>query len=131
VKTKKEHIVHWVDQSKEDWEAAELLFIGKKYLHALFFAHLSVEKVCKAHWVNANEGNVPPKTHNLIFLLSQAKIELVESQKEFLLELNRFQIEGRYPEQLSKLYKASTAAFTQNKLNHAKELRIWLLNNLP
>ena len=66
VKTKEEHIIHWANQSSDDWESAELLFKGKKYLHALFFAHLSIEKICKAHWVRASEGNIPPKTHNLI-----------------------------------------------------------------
>jgi HEPN domain-containing protein len=90
VKTKEEHITHWINQSNDDWESTELLFTGKKYLHALFFAHLSLEKVCKAHWINSNESSIPPKTHNLIFLLSQTTIELTDDQKEFLLELTAF-----------------------------------------
>ena len=130
VKTKEEHIIHWANQSSDDWESAELLFKGKKYLHALFFAHLSIEKICKAHWVRASEGNIPPKTHNLIFLLSQTSVELTDDQKEFLLELNRFQIEGRYPEQ-AKLHKVSTASFAQYKLDQAKQMQQWLLNKLP
>ncbi len=131
MKTKEEHIIHWANQSSDDWESAELLFKGKKYLHALFFAHLSIEKICKAHWVRASEGNIPPKTHNLIFLLSQTSVELTDDQKEFLLELNRFQIEGRYPEQVSKLHKVSTASFAQYKLDQAKQIQQWLLNKLP
>jgi AbiV family abortive infection protein len=130
VKTKELHISHWINQSKDDWEAAELLFAGKKYLHALFLAHLSLEKACKAHWINSNEDNIPPKTHNLIFILSQTTIELTDNQKEFLLELNRFQIEGRYPNQLTKLHQASSPQFTSIKLNEAKELFIWLHNKL-
>ena len=98
MKTKEQHIAHWLAQSKDDWESSELLFAGKKYLHSLFFAHLSLEKICKAHWINSAEINIPPKTHNLIFLLSQTALELSDNQKEFLLDLNRFQIEGRYPE---------------------------------
>ena len=131
MKTKEEHIIHWANQSSDDWESAELLFKGKKYLHALFFTHLSIEKICKAHWVRASEGNIPPKTHNLIFLLSQTSVELTDDQKEFLLELNRFQIEGRYPEQVSKLHKVSTASFAQYKLDQAKQIQQWLLNKLP
>jgi HEPN domain-containing protein len=130
VKTKEEHITHWVNQSNDDWESTELLFTGKKYLHALFFAHLSLEKVCKVHWINSNESNIPPKTHNLIFLLSQTTIGLTDDQKELLLELNRFQIEGHYPEQISKLHKASTASFARHKLDQAKQLQQWLLNKL-
>jgi AbiV family abortive infection protein len=130
VKTKEQHIAHWVAQSKDDWESAELLFSGKKYLHSLFFAHLSLEKICKAHWINSVEINIPPKTHNLIFLLSQIALELNDNQKEFLLELNRFQIEGRYPEVITKLQLSTTATFTRNKLNEAKELQLWLLSKL-
>ncbi len=130
MKTKEEHTAHWVNQSTDDWESTELLFTGKKYLHALFFAHLSLEKVCKAHWIKANESNIPPRTHNLIFLLSQTGLALSTSQKEFLLELNRFQIEGRYPQQLSKLHQAATAPFARQKLDQAKQLQQWLLNNL-
>ncbi|MFN6087817.1 MAG: HEPN domain-containing protein [Cyclobacteriaceae bacterium] len=130
MKTKEEHIGHWVNQSIDDWEAAELLFKGRKYLHSLFFAHLSLEKVCKAHWIRANESNIPPKTHNLIFLLSNTAIELTNEQKEFLLELNRFQIEGRYPEQISKLFKISTHTFAEEKLAQAKKQQEWLLNKL-
>ncbi len=131
MKTKEHHIEHWLAQSNDDWEAAELLFAGKKYLHSLFFAHLSLEKVCKAHWINSSEINIPPKTHNLIFLLSQTALEISDNQKEFLIEFNRFQIEGRYPELISKLRQTCTPPFTRNKLNEAKELHLWLLSKLP
>lgn len=112
MKSKKEHIDHWVAQSKEDWDAALLLIDGGKYLHGLFFVHLALEKTCKAHWISAAKSDIPPKSHNLIFLLSQTTISLSDEQKEFLLELNRFQIEGRYPEHLAMLHRAATAAFT-------------------
>jgi hypothetical protein len=45
VKTKELHISHWINQSKDDWEAAELLFAGKKYLHALFGAFVFRESL--------------------------------------------------------------------------------------
>jgi HEPN domain-containing protein len=130
VKTKKEHIDYWVVQSKEDWAVAELLIKGNKYLHGLFFVHLALEKVCKAHWIRASKTNIPPKTHNLIFLLSQTDISVSNEQKEFLLTLNRFQIEGRYPEQLSKLHQATSAPFAQEIVLQAKEIHLWLLNKL-
>ncbi|MFM8912593.1 MAG: HEPN domain-containing protein [Flammeovirgaceae bacterium] len=131
MKTKAEHISHWVTQAEEDWQTTELLFAGKRYLHSLFFAHLSLEKICKAHWLNANESNVPSKTHNPIFLLSQTTVGLTDEQKEFLLEINRFQIEGRYPEQILKLHHAANAIFARTKLDYAKQLQLWLLSKLP
>jgi hypothetical protein len=107
-------------------------FAGRQKVRSLsFFVHLTVEKVCKAIWVSANQSNVPPKTHNLIFIISQTPVELNEAQKVFLLELNRFQIEGRYPEDIVQLNRICTPEFTSNKISEAKTLITWLQNKLP
>lgn len=66
MKTKTEHIDFWISQAEDDWSAVDTLFKGKNYLQCLFFAHLVIEKICKALWIKYNEGNVPPRTHNLI-----------------------------------------------------------------
>jgi hypothetical protein len=42
-----------------------------------------------------NDGNVPPRTHYLIHLLSTTPIKLDDERSEFMLGLNRFQLEGR------------------------------------
>ena len=118
--------MYWVNQSKDDSEAVELLYDGRKYLQALFFTHLSLEKICKACWIQDHEENIPPRTHNLIFILSQTKIAVTPKQNEFLLALNRYQIEGRYPEQLNLLYKTTTATMAKAIIDEAKQLHQWL-----
>ena len=45
-------IQYWAATSKQDFETAEILFENKKYSHALFFCHLSIEKILKALIVN-------------------------------------------------------------------------------
>jgi HEPN domain-containing protein len=130
-KTKAEHIAYWVSQANDDAEASELLFSGKKFLHALFFTHLSIEKIRKACWINDNSENIPPRTHNLIFIVSQTKMHLTQRQNEFLLELNRFQIEGRYPEQIDALHKIVNSKMTRSIMDEAKQLQQWLLSKLP
>ena len=35
MKTKEEHIQYWLEQAKDDWEAVETLFAGKKYLQSM------------------------------------------------------------------------------------------------
>ncbi len=130
-KTKAEHIAYWVSQANDDAEASELLFSGKKFLHALFFTHLSTEKICKACWINDHSENIPPRTHNLIFIVSQTKMQLTQRQNEFLLELNRFQIEGRYPEQVDTLHKIVNSKMTRLIMDEAKQLQQWLLSKLP
>ncbi len=130
LKTKGEHIEYWATQSIDDLEASEVLYVGKKYLQALFFSHLALEKVCKACWVKDHAENTPPKTHNLIFILAQTNLEISPRQKEFLLEINRFQIEGRYPEQLTSLAKLTNATIARTIMNEAKQLQQWLLNKV-
>lgn len=64
MKTKEEHFDFWLIQADDDWTAVETLFRGRNYLQSLFFAHLVIEKICKALWIKHNVGNVPPGTHN-------------------------------------------------------------------
>ncbi|MCF6352483.1 MAG: HEPN domain-containing protein [Cyclobacteriaceae bacterium] len=130
MKTKQEHINFWIEQADDDWVAVDILFNGKKYLQALFFAHLVIEKICKALWIKDNKENVPPRTHNLIFLLSSTKTDLTDNKSEFLLSLNRFQLEGRYPDYLTKMHNICNKQFAKSILDTTKELRLWLLERL-
>lgn len=130
MKGKQEHINFWIDQSNDDWAAVGTLFNGKKYLQSLFFAHLVIEKICKAIWIKHNVGNVPPGSHNLIYLLSSTEIDLPDDKSEFMLSLNRFQLEGRYPEYLTKIHEICNKQFTSSMLDKTNELRSWLLGKL-
>ncbi len=128
--TKEEHIQHWIDQAAEDWSAVETLFNGKKYLHALFFAHLVIEKISKAIWIKHHTENIAPRTHNISFLLSSTPTVLSEEQQEFLLYLNRFQLEGRYPDYMTNIAALCTEDFTKDILDRTKELRECLVNQM-
>lgn len=130
MKTKQEHIDFWIKQAEDDWSAVDTLFIGKKYLQSLFFAHLVIEKICKAFWIKHNSGNVPPRTHNLIFLLSSTPIKLSDDKSEFMLSLNRFQLEGRYPDYLTNMHNICDEQFATAILSKTKELKLWLLGKL-
>ena len=127
MKTKNEHIEFWLTQAEDDWSAVYTLYKGKNYLQALFFAHLVIEKICKALWVKHNEKNVPPRTHNLLHLLSTTPITLDDEKSEFMLKLNRFQLEGRYPEYLTKMHNICNETFTKATIEETQKLRRWLL----
>jgi hypothetical protein len=43
-KDKNELIDYWVATSKDDWKAYETLKRGTRFVQALFFLHLSIEK---------------------------------------------------------------------------------------
>ncbi len=51
---KKEIIAHWTLTSGRDWKSALALFEAGQYIHALFFCHLVIEKLLKAHWTRDN-----------------------------------------------------------------------------
>ena len=129
--TKQQHIDYWVNTAKEDWESVELLFNGKKYLHCLFWAHLVLEKLAKAHWVKNRKENIPPKIHNLTTLLEQANVDLGEEKMKFLYYYNTFQLSSRYPDYLNEIYKICTKQFSKTQLDTVIEIRQCLLEMLP
>src|SRR4051812_17215744 len=90
-------IKYWSDGSASDLETADLLIKGKKKLEGLFFCHLCIEKIIKALIVK-NAQEIPPKSHDLLYLRRKSGIELSIEQTEFLQILMIYQLEGRYPE---------------------------------
>ena len=57
-------ISHWKNGAIEDWAAARSLLKDKKIRHGLFFAHLALEKLLKAH-VCRDTQDLAPRIHNL------------------------------------------------------------------
>ena len=120
--TKQEHIDYWVRSADDDWEAVESLFEARKNIQCLFFAHLVLEKMLKAHWVQDNEGDIPPRTYNLVRLEDATQLGLDESDVLFLEEFNDFQLEGRYPDYLFEISRWCTSDITKDLLEKTKSL---------
>jgi len=94
---KKEQILYWVNTASDDLQTADLLISNYRFIHGLFFCHLSIEKLCKAHIVK-DTGEVPPKSHNLLYLVSKSDLQLTDDQKDTCSFLMTYHLEGRYPE---------------------------------
>jgi HEPN domain-containing protein len=90
-------IEYWRKTAESDIDTAKILTQSGKYVEGMFFCHLSVEKIIKAIIVRRVE-DIPPKSHDLFYLASIAKIEITEVQSEFIQILMKYQLEGRYPE---------------------------------
>jgi HEPN domain-containing protein len=71
---------YWLASADDDWTAAGHLCEKGDYPHALFFAHLTVEKVLKAVWA-VRVGGVPPHTHRLTLLAEKTQIELTPERQ--------------------------------------------------
>ena len=90
-------IDYWKNGSEEDFAAAQSLLEKGHYRHSLFFAHLALEKMLKAHVVR-KINDVPPKIHNLIRLAEIAGLKLDQESVNFLRSFDMYQLEGRYPD---------------------------------
>lgn len=97
----------------------------------MFLAHLTLEKIIKAHWVKDNAGDVPPKIHHLVKLVLRTNLNLDAGQLSLLQQINAFQMESRYPDFGFNLYKTLDEAFTKQLFEEVKILFQWLLNKLP
>lgn len=128
--TKQEHINYWREQAQDSWESADALIKSKHYMMGLFCWHLTIEKLLKGLWVKSNSENYPPRVHNLIYLHEEAKLSLpVEMQKE-LSVINTWNLEGRYPDYRTKLYKTITKEYIESKTQTILNIRLCLLEIL-
>lgn len=122
----KEHIRFWLDSAEHDWDTAKSLFAAKKYDWCLFVGHLVLEKILKALFIQDNNNQLPPKTHNLIKLARHTKIILTEDQEILLDEINDFNLEARYPQYKNEFYEKCTNEFCENYFDKIDETMKWL-----
>ena len=118
-------ILYWLTSSKQDFQTAEILFKNKRYHHALFFCHLSVEKMLKALVVYATK-TAPPLIHDLVRLAEKADLSLTQQYKNDLAEITTFNIETRYDDYKLSFYKQATQQFSSKYLKKTKRILTWL-----
>jgi HEPN domain-containing protein len=128
--TKEEHVLFWSKQVDKDFDCANVLYQANHFAQALFWAHLSLEKLSKALWVKNNEGNTPPFVHNLLRIITQTNEELSEEQLQFINEMNIFQIKGRYPDYAESLEETITKQVCEEYLTKTKEMILCLQEKL-
>jgi HEPN domain-containing protein len=122
----KKHIDYWKETASSDIDTATLLIEKGKVKEGLFFSHLFLEKILKAHFVRKN-NNIAPKTHDLVYLINKSEIELNTDFLQLVLTIQKFQLEGRYPDYNISIPPIEDAT---KLLNKSKELYLWLLNQL-
>jgi HEPN domain-containing protein len=119
-------IEYWINSAKSDLDTAELLIRESRYTHGLFFCHLVIEKALKAH-VTKETGEIPPKTHNLVYLLDLTNLEFEKEYEDFLGILMKYQLEGRYPDFNPVIPSEENVL---EYLNKTKMLLLWIERKL-
>lgn len=119
-------INHWRSTSLEELQAARILLQKNQIRQGLFWVHLMLEKMLKAH-VCKKTQEIAPRIHNLVRLSELAGLELDEDTVEFLSDINEFNLEGRYIEYLGVVPEQEEA---DHILCRAEELVKWLNEKL-
>ena len=126
---KQEKINYWLKSAENDWTVTGHLFEKGDYPYALFFGHLTIEKLLKAVFAG-KFVEPPPFTHRLSYLAEKAGIELTEGQMEMLEIITDFNIRTRYPDEKFMFYKKCNREFTSSNLEKIGEIRKWLLQQI-
>ncbi|MDI6839855.1 MAG: HEPN domain-containing protein [bacterium] len=119
----------WFKQAEYDVETAEAMFKTGRYIYTVFMCHLSIEKALKGLYTQ-KLNELPPKVHNLIYLVKKIELSLPDNLKEFVTELNRVSIPTRYPEELRVLLKEYNKQKVNDILKNTKEILKWLKKRL-
>jgi len=118
-------VKYWVDGSKNSLRLAGDVFDSRHFDHALFCGHLALEKLFKAKVVKII-NNHAPHSHDLLYLAGLSKVDLDIEQQQFLVQVNKFNIEGRYPEEKSEFYHLATKKYAGEWLEKIKKFYLWL-----
>jgi HEPN domain-containing protein len=120
-----EETKNWLEMVNYDLDTARQMFNTKRYIYVIFMCHLAIEKALKAI-VCEETKKFPPKTHDLIFLTRQGKVEFTEDLLNYIGKINNVAIITRYPEDLSKLVSSYTKTVTQEYLDNAIKVIEWI-----
>ena len=122
-----EKIHYWVDIAEYDLLTAEAMFETKRYLYVGFMYHLIIEKLLKAYFVKSKD-QTPPFSHNLRVLAETSGLstDLNDETLLFIISLQPFNIEARYPSYKEALLKNLTAEKCENLINKTKEFFEWI-----
>lgn len=121
-----QQLEYWTIGSGEDLAAAESLLEKGHLRHCLFFAHMALEKMLKAHVVRVSH-DAPPRVHNLVRLAQCAGLTFDDEQARFLRRFDLYQLEGRYPNVRQVVLNTG---LTRQELQKAAETCQWLRTQL-
>jgi len=119
----------WFRQAGYDMKTAEYLYKGRKYIYSVFMCHLSIEKALKGLY-QKRLNEIPPKVHNLIFLVEKVALKIPDDLYDVIFNLNRISIPTRYPDDLKRMQRDYNKKTTAGILEKSKETLKWLKGQL-
>ena len=115
----------WLAQADYDMDTAEAMYSSGRYCYAVFMCHLCLEKALKGLY-QYNLGVVPPKTHNLLYLIGKVGKSPDQELERFMTRLNTAGVVTRYPDDLAKIQATFTEVVTKDIILRTKEGLKWI-----
>ena len=116
---------HWLSLAEKDFLAADYLFNGARYPHAIYFLCQAIEKILKADLIESSDSK-PPHTHNLSSLVRKVSFKIPANNKVAIEELDKHYKRVRHPDIAQVSYN------TKKKIlpifNHGKKIYLWIRN---
>ncbi len=116
---------NWVDTALYDLETAHYMLTTRRYLYVVFMCHLALEKMLKAH-VTENLQAIPPRSHDLIYLIGRSGLTLPDTFLEFVGKINNASILTRYPDNLREAIEEYPRSVVKAYLQQTEEIIEWL-----
>lgn len=120
-----DRLEEWLKQADYDMDTADVMFQSGRYFYAVFMCHLSIEKSLKGLYSKVLE-EIPPKTHNLLYLLNKIGKKPGQELEKFVIKLNTASVATRYPDDLAKIQAAYSEDVTKNMITKSKEMLAWV-----
>ncbi|MGC1379024.1 MAG: HEPN domain-containing protein [Anaerolineales bacterium] len=119
-------VSYWLDTARDDWRVAQKLLADNELRQGMFLVHLALEKVLKAHVCKAT-NDYAPRIHKLARLAELAALGLTQEQLDVLVDINEYNLEGRYPDIDLPFIPPNEAHVN---FQRAKEMYEWLTKQL-
>lgn len=121
----------WIESSNEDYDTMLYMKSGKKNTWCLFMGQMVIEKLLKALYAKKNVSEpYTPKSHDLMYLAQKINLTVTETQKLYLNEITRFNLNSRYDDYKREFSKKCTDEYTEEQINKIEEVKKWLENLL-
>ena len=116
---------NWIATAEYDLETARHMLTTGRYLYVVFFCHLALEKMLKAHVAEVTQS-IQVRTHDLIYLIKKSELSLPKPYLEFLGKINNVSIVTRYPEDLQRTLRDYPEPIVRDYLRQTEEVLQWL-----
>lgn len=114
--------------SDYDLNTAKHMLETGRYVYVIFMCHMAIEKALKAIVAEVTD-RVPPKTHNLIYLIKLVNLHIPQYLFDFIAKINNASVVARYPEDFKRLLEDYPEDVAKEYLKNTEEALQWLRQN--